>query len=161
MPRLTSENWSGCPVRYAATVVGDAWALVILRDLIFRGSRHFGDFVAASEGISTNILTDRLQRLEAEGIVTRNRDPEKAVRVIYQLTEKGRGLVPVVLAMIDWAQTWDARTEVPDRFIEALRDDPAAMARAVQADLAKRAADLSEAGQAEGNQQAEGDGDPG
>jgi len=135
MSRQSSENWFGCPVRYAATVLGDAWALLILRDLIFKGSRHFGDFVAAGERISTNILTDRLQRLEAEGIVRRSRDPDKAVRVIYDLTEKGRELVPVLLAMIAWSHKWDDQSEVPDAFAQALADEPEAFAAAIRTSL--------------------------
>lgn len=143
MGRQTSETWHGCPIRYAATVLGDAWSLVILRDLIFKGSRHFGDFVAAGERISTNILTDRLQRLEAEGIVTRHRDPENAVKVIYLLTDKGRDLVPVLLSMIVWSAKWDDRAEVPEEFLAALTDQPGAFAAAIAAGLARDPADLS------------------
>lgn len=135
MSKPTSENWFGCPIRYAATVLGDAWALLILRDLIFRGSRHFGDFVAAGERISTNILTDRLLRLEAEGVVRRSPDPDNARRVVYDLTEKGRDLVPVLLAMIVWSRKWDARHAVPDAFAEALRDAPDAFAAAIMTSL--------------------------
>lgn len=138
MARQNSENWNGCPIRYAATVLGDAWSLLILRDLIFREARHFGDFVASGERISTNILTDRLQRLEAEGVIERERDPESAVRVVYRLTEKGRGLVPVLLSMIDWSSMWDVSTEVPDAFTEALRDDPEALAEAIRTSLSSR-----------------------
>ncbi|WP_276719036.1 winged helix-turn-helix transcriptional regulator [Pseudooceanicola nitratireducens] len=131
MSKPTSENWSGCPIRYGATVLGDAWALVILRDLIFKEAKHFGDFVAAGERISTNILTDRLKRLEDEGVITRRKDPDRAVRVIYELTEKGRRLVPVMLALINWSEAWDPQTEVPGDFIAAYRDDPGAFAEAI------------------------------
>lgn len=162
MAKLSADDWSGCPVRYAATVLGDAWTLLILRDLAFKGSRHFGDFVAAPEGVSTNILTDRLKRLEGAGVVVRQRDPDQAVRVIYDLTEKGRDLVPVLLAMIRWSDRWDDRSEVPAAFAETCRDDAAALADAIIADLARRAlpagaasdvAASPDAGQAEGNQQ--------
>ncbi|WP_375174843.1 winged helix-turn-helix transcriptional regulator [Pseudooceanicola sp.] len=135
MAKQNSENWFGCPIRFAATVLGDAWALLILRDLIFRGSRHFGDFVAGGERISTNILTDRLQRLEVEGVITRRQDPAHAKRVVYELTEKGRDLVPVLLAMVAWSRKWDARHEVPDAFAEALRDRPEAFAAAIMQSL--------------------------
>lgn len=135
MAKVTSENWFGCPFRYGATVLGDAWSLLILRDLVFRGAKHFGDFVAAGENISTNVLADRLARLEAEGIVTKARDPDMAVRVIYRLTDKGRDLVPVLLAMVDWSARHDPRTEVPDDFIRAYRDDPEAFAASLVAAL--------------------------
>lgn len=123
MARQTSENWFGCPFRFGANVLGDGWSLLILRDLIFREARHYGDFVAAGEGISTNILADRLQRLEAEGVISKQQDPDRAVRVIYRLTEKGRGLVPILMAIIDWSEQWDDRTEVPAAFIKAYRED--------------------------------------
>ena len=136
MAKLSEDDWHGCPIRYAAKVLGDAWALLILRDMVFKGSRHFGDFVAAPEGVSTNILTDRLKRLETAGIVERRRDPEKAVRVIYELTEKGRDLVPVLLAMIQWSSAWDEAAEVPAEFRQALSEEPVAFASAIKAALA-------------------------
>jgi len=139
MLKRSSDNWFGCPVRFGASVLGDAWCLLILRDLIFRDARHYGDFASAGEGISTNILADRLQRLEAEGVIVKNRDPERAVRVIYRLTEKGRALVPVILSIIDWSETWDAKTEVPPDFIAAYRADPAGFAASVMSDLAATA----------------------
>ena len=136
MAKVTSETWFGCPFRYGATVLGDAWALLILRDLVFKEAKHFGDFVAAGENISTNVLADRLARLEAEGVVTKARDPEMAVRVIYRLTDKGRDLVPVLLALVDWSARHDPQTEVPADFIHAYRDDPAAFAASLIAALA-------------------------
>ncbi|EAQ05112.1 hypothetical protein OB2597_07500 [Pseudooceanicola batsensis HTCC2597] len=135
MPKHGSETWCGCPIRYGATVLGDAWALLILRDLVFKGARHFGDFVAADEGISTNILSDRLRMLDREGIVTREADPDRAVRVIYRLTPKGRALVPVLLAIVNWSETWDVRTEVPGPFIEAYRADPEGFSESLIAEL--------------------------
>lgn len=137
MSKQSSEIWHGCPIRYAATVLGDGWSLLILRDMAFKGSRHFGDFVAAGERISTNILTDRLQRLEREGVIRRSPDPDSGVRVIYRLTEKGRDLVPVLLAMIRWSSDWDERSEVPTEFRTALSEEPEALAGAIIATLTK------------------------
>lgn len=131
MAKQSSENWHGCPIRYAATVLGDAWSLLILRDMVFRGSCNFGDFVAAGERISTNILAERLKRLEAEGIVVRSRDPDNGVRVTYALTAKGRGLVPVLLSMIAWSAEWDGQSDVPTAFRDACREEPEALAQAV------------------------------
>lgn len=136
MPKRGSDHWHGCPVRFGATVLGDPWCLLILRDLIFREAKHYGDFARAGEGISTNILADRLSRLEAEGVIIKTRDPERAVRVIYRLTEKGRALVPVILSIINWSETWDTKTEVPPDFIAAYRADPTGFAASVMAELA-------------------------
>ena len=135
MARPSSDSWNGCPIRYGSTVLGDAWALLILRDMVFKGTRHFGEFVASGERISTNILADRLARLEAEGVIDRAPDPDNAVRVIYRLTQKGRDLVPVLLAIIDWSARWDPATEVPKPFTEAYREDPQGFAAAVIRDL--------------------------
>ncbi|WP_407495169.1 winged helix-turn-helix transcriptional regulator [Pseudooceanicola sp. MF1-13] len=140
MPKRGSDLWHGCPVRFGATVLGDPWTLLILRDLMFRDARHYGDFARAGERISTNILADRLQWLEGEGILVKTRDPDWAVRVIYRLTEKGRGLVPVILSIIDWSEAWDDKTEVPADFIAAYRADPAGFAASIQESLRQDAA---------------------
>ncbi len=124
MAKKTSDDWHGCPIRYGAVVFGDHWSMLILRDLMFKKARHYADFLNAGEGISTNILATRLAMLESEGIVAKRPDPDHGARFIYRLTEKGLGLVPAMLAIIDWSQTWDAQTEVPEEFITALRRSP-------------------------------------
>jgi DNA-binding HxlR family transcriptional regulator len=122
------SDWKGCPVRYGATVLGDPWTLVLLRDLLFKGKRHFREFLT-DESPATNVLSDRLANLEAAGIITRRRDTEKGNQVICELTEKGVSLMPVFLAMIDWSATYDAETEVPSWFIAAYRADPQGFVR--------------------------------
>jgi DNA-binding HxlR family transcriptional regulator len=67
---------------------------------MFRGSTRFQDFLDASEGISTNVLSDRLSRLEAQQIISRQKDPANGRRVIYELTDKGKDLLPILLAVI-------------------------------------------------------------
>ena len=76
---------------------GDRWSLLIIRDLMVRGFRTFREFQASGEGISTNILTDRLQKLEASGIITAQEEKTDGRRVNYRLTEKGIDLAPVLL----------------------------------------------------------------
>jgi DNA-binding HxlR family transcriptional regulator len=128
------SDWKGCPVRYAASVLGDPWTLVLLRDLMFKGKHHFRDFLA-EEAPATNVLADRLAHLEAAGIVARRRDPERSNQVICELTEKGVALVPTFLAMIDWSATYDKKTEVPGDFTAAYRADPIAFAEDLVAPL--------------------------
>ena len=82
-------------------VVGDRWSLLVIRDLA-RGKKRFGEFLASREGIPTNILTDRLKRLRARGLVTCRRYSAHPVRVEYRLTEKGEDLRPILRAMVDW-----------------------------------------------------------
>jgi DNA-binding HxlR family transcriptional regulator len=130
------SDWKGCPVRYAAGLLGDPWTLVLMRDLLFKGKRHFREFLT-EEGAATNVLADRLAGLEAAGIITRRRDPERRNQVICELTEKGIGLVPMFLAMIDWSARHDAETEAPDDFLAAYRADPQGFAAELTAGLTR------------------------
>jgi DNA-binding HxlR family transcriptional regulator len=84
-------------------MLGDRWSLLIIRDMMVRGSRTYKDFLKAEEGIATNILADRLRKLEAHGIITTERDPSDGRRRIYLLTAKGIDLAPVLTEMVLWA----------------------------------------------------------
>ncbi|OCK59448.1 helix-turn-helix domain-containing protein [Bradyrhizobium sp. LMTR 3] len=127
------ENWHGCPIRYAAAMIGDRWKLVILRDLAFKEARRYGEF-AAEEGVATNILASRLVELEADGLIERTIDPENG-RPMYLLTEKGRDLVPAFLALIGWSYKWDSESEVPKSFAHDLKRDPDEVARRIMSRL--------------------------
>ena len=83
-------------------MLGDHWSLLIIRDLMVRGFRTFKDFEGSSEGIATNILADRLRKLEAAAILTAERAETDARRVNYRLTEKGIDLAPVLLDLLVW-----------------------------------------------------------
>jgi len=135
MVTKTSDEWSVCPIRYGAVIFGDAWSLLILRDLMFKGARYYADFLKAGEGIATNILASRLARLEDEGILTKTRDPENRTRYAYGLTEKGKALVPIMLEIMDWSEAWDPQTEVPTEFARELRRDRGSLARKIIAEL--------------------------
>lgn len=107
---------SGCPISIALELLGDGWSLLIVRDLMFKNSETFQDFANAEEGIATNILTDRLRRLEAAGIITRQRDPNDGRRICYRLTEKGIGLAPVLAELVVWSAQHHA-TEAPEEVV--------------------------------------------
>jgi DNA-binding HxlR family transcriptional regulator len=98
---------SGCPVSISLEVFGDRWSLLIVRDLMVRGFRRFKDFQQSGEGIATNILADRLRRLEDAGILTTTPDPEDARRRLYRLTEKGIDLAPVLLEILVWGAKYE------------------------------------------------------
>ena len=83
-------------------MLGDRWSLLIVRDLMVRGFRTFKEFQGSAEGIATNILADRLKRLEAKGIVTAEMEESDGRRVNYRLTEKGIELAPVLLELLIW-----------------------------------------------------------
>ena len=112
-----------CPIRFVMGVFGDRWSLLILRGMMFRGSARFQDFLEADEGIATNIPSDRLTRLEAQQIISRERDPADGRQVPYQLTSKGRDLLPIMLAVISWAEKHDPETNVSHEFAEQVRAD--------------------------------------
>ncbi len=93
---------SPCPVASALDVVGDRWSLVVLRT-IFAGCRTYGDLAGMSEGISTNILADRLARLEEFGLVTKTPYRMHPVRNEYRLTRAGADMLPILQALADWS----------------------------------------------------------
>src|SRR6267154_3507796 len=84
-------------------MLGDRWSLLILRDMMLRGFRSFKEFLTSYEGIATNILSDRLKRLIAHGIITTQEDPSDGRKLIYVLTSKGLDLAPVLTEMVLWA----------------------------------------------------------
>jgi DNA-binding HxlR family transcriptional regulator len=94
----------GCPIPAAVELIGEKWAFLILRGA-FNGLHHFEEFQAGL-GIARNILSDRLARLVAGGILERSNDPSDGRRVIYALTAKGEELLPVVLALRQWGAKW-------------------------------------------------------
>ncbi len=94
---------SGCPINLAVEILGDRWSLIILRDIMFGNRRTYGELHAQSlEGIATNILANRLKRLQAEGLVTSAADPSHRQKIIYSLTEKSIALVPVLAHLGAW-----------------------------------------------------------
>jgi DNA-binding HxlR family transcriptional regulator len=115
-----SERRSGCPISTALDLVGDAWSLLIVRDLMFKGLRTFNEFLNAGEGIASNILSDRLARLERGGILTKERDPQDARRYVYRLTEKGIDLAPALLEIVLWAARYEA-TDAPESTLGEMR----------------------------------------
>lgn len=94
---------SVCPIASTLDLLGDKWTLLVVRDLLLLGKKRFGELQASSEGIPTNILSDRLRRLEEHGIVSRVAYQERPPRYEYHLTAKGADLFPVLCAMIEWA----------------------------------------------------------
>ena len=112
-----------CPVRFGLGVFGDRWTLLIIRDMMFRGFTRFQDFLNAGEGISTNVLSDRLRRLEARQIVSRKKAPADGRQVIYELTDKGKDLRPVMLAVMAWAKKYDPETHGAGELAERIRAD--------------------------------------
>jgi DNA-binding HxlR family transcriptional regulator len=98
---VSEDRRSECPIACTLDLVGDRWTLLVLRD-VFLGKRRFDEFLASPEGIATNILSDRLARLERDGLVERQRDPDDGRRFIYKPTARGKSLAPVLVAIRNW-----------------------------------------------------------
>ena len=112
-----------CPIQFGLGVFGDRWSLLIIRDMMFRGFTRFQEFMDAGEGISTNILSNRLSQLEAQQVISRRRDPANGRRVLYELTDRGKDLLPILLAVIGWAEKHYSETYVSPEFAERIRTD--------------------------------------
>jgi len=123
MPSPNKKRLSGCPVSYALDSFGDRWSLLIVRDLLLRGFSTYGDFLDGGEGISTNILADRLKFLEAEGIINKTPDADNRRRIIYSLTEKGFDLAPVIFDLFLWSAQYDPETKAPKQMVERMQKD--------------------------------------
>ncbi|MEW6437815.1 MAG: helix-turn-helix domain-containing protein [Pseudomonadota bacterium] len=100
---MATAQRSGCPINLSVEVFGDKWSLIILRDMMFGGRRHFRELLTQSEeGISSNILADRLKMLLEEGLITNTNDPTHKQRTTYSLTEKAIELVPIFALLGAW-----------------------------------------------------------
>jgi DNA-binding HxlR family transcriptional regulator len=94
---------SGCPLNASVEMLGDRWSLLIIRDMMLLGYRSFKQFLNSHERIATNILSDRLKRLENYDIIASSPDPTDGRKLIYSLTKKGQDLAPVLTEMVLWA----------------------------------------------------------
>jgi DNA-binding HxlR family transcriptional regulator len=100
---MTDDPRSGCPINLTLEVVGDKWSLLVIRDMMFGNRRHFRELLTRSdEGISSNILADRLKMLREQGIITWADDPSHKQKGIYSLTEQGIELLPILAQMSSW-----------------------------------------------------------
>ncbi len=128
---------SDCPISYALDLFGDKWTLLVLRDLILKRKRHFRDFLASDEKIASNILAHRLKLLEAAGMVTRQRDPGSARKVIYEPTEKSADLIPALLELARWGARYDPNTAAPKALTRRIAEDRASLIAEIRSSLKK------------------------
>ena len=98
---------SFCPLNLIVELIGDKWSLLILRDIMFENKRHFRQLLQSEEKIASNILTDRLNTMEREGLLTKHPDPEHKQKVIYSLTEKSMDLMPLLIEAIRWSVKYE------------------------------------------------------
>ncbi len=99
---LPEDRRSNCPISSTLDLLGDRWTLLVVRDLLFLRKRRFGEFLESPERIPTNILSDRLRRLEERGVVEKSLYSSRPRRYEYRLTALGADLFPVLRAMAEW-----------------------------------------------------------
>jgi DNA-binding HxlR family transcriptional regulator len=138
---------SDCPIHFALEIFGDGWTLLIIRDLMFKSRTSYSDFLHAEEGIATNVLADRLVRLEADGIIEKEAGSGRGTGSRYWLTPKGTDLLPVLLEIIGWSAKYDPKTAADPKFVNQLRADPAGMKAQIRKQLLKHIADLKQPAQ--------------
>lgn len=114
---------SHCPINYGLEHFGDKWSLLIIRDLMFKGKRHYNEFFESDEKVSTSVLGDRLKSLEKDGIITKSEDAVKKSRIRYSLTEKGIALLPMLVEMIIWSGDFDTKTAAGKDFLKQAKKD--------------------------------------
>lgn len=109
--KMDADHRSGCPINLSVEVFGDKWSLLILRDMIFGGKRHFREMLRSEEAISSNILADRLKMLVEQGMLTKADDPTHKQKAIYSLTPMGVDLLPVLANIGIWGRRYLAVTK--------------------------------------------------
>jgi DNA-binding HxlR family transcriptional regulator len=144
MGEARKRQLSGCPIDFSLDIFGDRWTLLLIRDLVFLGKRQFSDLLDSPEKIASNILAARLKKLEAGGLISRHPDPANRRKVIYELTDKGIELVPVLIEIVLWGARHAAYCNAPKVYLQRMRKDRAALIRETTAMLrARRRATLA------------------
>lgn len=116
------QNRSRCGVSSTLDMVGDPWTLLIIRDMLFQNKHRYQEFLNSAEGISTNILADRLKKLVERGFAERICVDKARGRFEYHPTVKARALAPVLVEMIRWSNRFmDDTIEPPAAFLEKIR----------------------------------------
>jgi DNA-binding HxlR family transcriptional regulator len=106
---------SPCPITNTLDLIGDKWTLLIIRDMIFLKKNQFSEFENSGEGISTNILADRLKKLEEYGVITKNAYQKKPTRYKYMPTRIGEALFPLLMEMVKWGGEYIEEAYTPTK----------------------------------------------
>jgi DNA-binding HxlR family transcriptional regulator len=117
------ERRSDCPISFVLETVGDTWSLLIVRDIVYFGKKTYGEFLESEEKIATNILATRLASLEQNGILVKKPHPKDKRKEVYELTEKGLDLIPIMVEMANWSFKHDPQTGAPAEWINMVNAD--------------------------------------
>lgn len=128
LPVRAQKNRSLCPINLVLEAVGDSWSMLIIRDLMLRGHTSYQAFLRSDERIATNILADRLQKLEQHGLISKAADPSDARKYIYALTQKGADLAPVLIEMTLFSLKHEQRIDMPKEIVAEMQKNKLAFA---------------------------------
>ncbi|HEX2906564.1 MAG TPA: helix-turn-helix domain-containing protein [Phototrophicaceae bacterium] len=126
------QRRSDCPINFGLETFGDLWSLLIVRDIVYFGKRTYGEFLKSDEGIATNILASRLTQLEQAGILIKKPDVTDKRKEVYELTEKGLDLIPILLEMANWGARHDPQTGAPPDWIALVNADKDRITRLIR-----------------------------
>ncbi|RRS08407.1 transcriptional regulator [Pseudoalteromonas sp. J010] len=114
---------SNCPISNVLDLVGDKWSLLILRDLLFFDKKSYSDLQNSDEKMASNILSNRLEKLELDGLISKRSNEKDKRKKIYTLTEKGVDMLPVLLDMIIWSAKYSPDTNIPMALVNRASQD--------------------------------------
>lgn len=120
MSHPKNKRRSDCPISFSLDLIGDAWSLLIIRDIVFAGKHTFGEFLTSGEGIARNILSNRLARLEDMGLIVKKPHPRDGRKDWYAATEAGLELIPVLLELSLWGAKREPETAETIRWLSEL-----------------------------------------
>ncbi len=118
-----TKRKSDCPINFALEIFGDRWTFLIVRDMMFKGKYYYGEFLQSEEKIATNILADRLSLLEKSEIIVKSSDQSHKQKVVYQLSQKGIDLLPILVDVIMWSAKYDKNSAVDVKFVRTVKRD--------------------------------------
>lgn len=133
MARVNHPPRSHCPINFGLEIFGDKWTLLVLRDLLIKRKSTFKEFQASEEGVASNILADRLDRLLQGGLISSERDAVDARQIHYRPTRVGQALLPVLIEMAYWGAKHDPNTAAPKSFARSYEKDRAGLLKSIAA----------------------------
>ncbi|MBQ4819036.1 helix-turn-helix domain-containing protein [Aquimarina sp. MMG016] len=120
---MKNKKRSNCPISHSLDIIGDKWSLIILRDMMFNGKNFYNEFLNSDEGISTNILANRLEMLVNYNIIKKQQDLHSKAKWYYSLTEKGIDFLPTVVELILWGLKHDRMKTPKIKYVLSILDN--------------------------------------
>jgi DNA-binding HxlR family transcriptional regulator len=125
--KKTQIRRSECPINFSLEIFGDSWSLLIIRDIIYFGKKTFGEFISSNEGIARNILTNRLSILEYKDIISKKTHPSDRRKEVYELTDIGLDLIPILLDIAEWGARHAPSTDAPESWLAKIHENRESM----------------------------------